>query len=314
MKTIELSGQQGRIDKVLTDILQDSRSTIQKLIQDGLVMVDGQVVKSNFKVQGSEVIHIKKANQTSEEELQLIAQDIPLDIVYEDEDILVINKAKGMVVHPSKGHPDGTLMNAVAYYLGDKMMSDDSQSLRPGLVHRIDKDTSGLLVLAKHKRAHETLAKQLTDHSMLRIYEAIVFGHFKAPHGTIDIPLRRQDHNRLKYGGHKEGKPAITHFRVLAESNENISLVECHLETGRTHQIRAHMEHIGHPIVGDPLYQTGRQASVPEYFHNNEGQLLHAKKLTLKHPRNGDLMTFEAPFPKSFTDVSKKLFKSESID
>lgn len=308
MREIQLEGQQGRIDKVLSEILQDSRSTIQKYIQEELVKVNGNVVKANYKVLGHEHITFLERESKTEETIELIGQDIPLDIIYEDKELLIVNKAKGMVVHPSKGHYKDTLMNALVYYLGSSFAKQETYSVRPGLVHRIDKDTTGLIAIAKNKVAHDRLSEQLQDHSMSRIYEAIVFGTFKAPHGTIDIPLRRQENNRLKYGGHKDGKAAITHFHVLAESSEKMSLVECHLETGRTHQIRAHMEHIGHPIVGDPLYQEGRHASIPELYHNNEGQYLHAKKLTLRHPLNAEMMTFEAPLPEDFNNMKNIYF------
>lgn len=311
MNEFQLNGQKGRLDKILVDVLGESRSLIQKYIQNDLVKVDGQLVKANYKVQGQEKIIIQELPVKNEMDYDLTPQKIPLNIIYEDDDLLVVNKEQGMVVHPSKGHPNGTLMNALVYYLGPTFANQENNSVRPGLVHRIDKDTTGLIVIAKNKEAHEHLSQQLQDHSMLRIYEAVVFGIFKAPQGTIDIPLRRQDHNRLKYGGHKDGKEAVTHFRVLGESGENLSLVECHLETGRTHQIRAHVEHIGHPIVGDPLYQEGRHASIPELYHNNEGQYLHAKKLTLRHPLNGEMMTFEAPFPKTFLKAKLTYF-SES--
>lgn len=307
-RIIKLQGEAGRIDKILPEYFPEmSRSTIQKAIQNDLILVDGQIVKANYKVKGFEEITCLPIEEKIEETLPLpIGQKIPLSIIYEDDDIIVINKQKGLVVHPSKGHPDQTLVNGLIYYFGNNLSTMNNAHIRPGIVHRIDKDTTGLLVVAKNNQSHEHLSKQLEVHSMYRQYIALVHGNFNEPNGTINIPLARNPKNRLKYTGQEEGKEAITHFEVL-ENFEEISLIQCRLETGRTHQIRAHLEFIGHPIVGDPVYRQGIHQYHHPLTHLDDGQLLHAKSLTFIHPKTHENLKFEAIIPSSFQSVIDEL-------
>ena len=228
-----------------------------------------------------------------------------LNIVYEDDDILVINKPAGLVVHPSKGHLQGTLVNGLLHYLNGNL-SCGSDLYRPGIVHRIDKDTSGLLVVAKHNAAHQALADQLVNHDMRRSYMALVHGHVKAPQGTIEAPLQRDPANRLRWTVAKDGKYALTRFQVL-ESYENATLLDLELETGRTHQIRVHLEFIGHPLVGDPVYRKGLDHVKGSLVHDMSGQLLHAYALKLQHPRTGEWLEFKAPLPGHFEQVLSQL-------
>jgi 23S rRNA pseudouridine1911/1915/1917 synthase len=229
--------------------------------------------------------------------LDLVAEDIPLDIVYQDEDVAVINKPQGMVVHPSAGHPNGTLVNALLYHLKD--LSSINDVVRPGIVHRIDKDTSGLLMVAKNDAAHEFLAKQLKDKTSLRKYIALVHGNIAHEKGTINAPIGRSKTNRKMQAVIEEGKPAVTHFTVL-ERFGDFTLVELQLETGRTHQIRVHMQYIGFPVAGDPIYG-------PKKTLKGNGQFLHAKLLGFTHPRTNQQMVFEAPLPEIFEKNLKKL-------
>ncbi|MDR2834197.1 MAG: RluA family pseudouridine synthase, partial [Streptococcaceae bacterium] len=229
--------------------------------------------------------------------LELIAQDIPLEIIYEDQDVAVINKAQGMVVHPSAGHLDGTLVNAIMYHIKD--LSSINDVIRPGIVHRIDKDTSGLLMIAKNDFAHESLAAQLKDHSSTRKYIALVHGVIPHDKGKIDAPIGRSKADRKKQAVIEDGKVAVTHFSVL-ERFDNYTLLELELETGRTHQIRVHMAYIGYPLAGDPLYG-------PKKTLEGKGQFLHAQVLGFKHPRTGKEMLFEVPIPKLFEDTLNTL-------
>ena len=228
-----------------------------------------------------------------------------LDIIYEDEDILVINKPAGLVVHPSKGHLKGTLVNGLLHYLNGNL-STGSDFYRPGIVHRIDKDTSGLLVVAKHNAAHQALAEQLLNHDMRRSYMALVHGQVKAPQGTIEAPLQRDPANRLRWTVAKEGKYALTRFKVM-ENFENATLLDLELETGRTHQIRVHLEFIGHPLVGDPVYRKGLDHIKGSLVHDMSGQLLHAYALKLQHPRSGEWLEFKAPLSRRFEEVLDQL-------
>lgn len=281
-----------RLDKVLTAELGISRSTVQSWLKTDLVKVNGEFVKSNYKAQnGDEVTILKK----EEEVVTIQPENIPLDIVYEDDVLIVVNKPSGMVVHPSKGHYSGTLVNALLYHSNSLSDSTSEEIYRPGLVHRIDKDTSGLLVIAKNNDVHQKLAQQISENKMNREYIAIVDGHFAHETGVIDAPLSRHQTNRLKRVVEKGGKSAITHFEVL-DSFSDYSLVSCRLETGRTHQIRAHMEFIKHPIVNDPLYHPkGKKAS--EF-----GQYLHARTLCFTHPVIGEALNFQVEPPKEFDD------------
>lgn len=232
------------------------------------------------------------------EPLNAIPQNIPLDIVYEDNDVLVVNKPQGMVVHPAAGHPDGTLVNAILYHTNIQ----SSDKIRPGIVHRIDKDTSGLLMVAKNQLAQESLSKQLKEKSNLREYLAIVHGNFAEKTGTIDAPIARDPKNRKRQAVVEDGKHAVTHFEVV-ENLPGYALLKCRLETGRTHQIRVHMKYIGHPVAGDPLYG-------PRKTLSGNGQFLHAAKLGFKHPRSGKWLEFESQPPKIFQETLQQLRKN----
>lgn len=281
-----------RLDKVLTAELGISRSTVQGWLKSDLVKVNGEFVKSNYKAQNGDLVTILKKE---EEVVTIQPENIPLDIVYEDDVLIVVNKPSGMVVHPSKGHYSGTLVNALLYHSNCLSDSTSEEIYRPGLVHRIDKDTSGLLVIAKNNDVHQKLAQQIAENKMNREYIAIVDGHFAHETGVIDAPLSRHQTNRLKRVVEKGGKHAVTHFEVL-DSFADYSLVSCRLETGRTHQIRAHMEFIKHPIVNDPLYHPkGKKAT--EF-----GQYLHARTLSFTHPISGEALNFQVDPPKEFED------------
>ena len=288
----------GRIDKVLTGLFNDySRSQIQLWLKDGAVSVNGQVVKANYKVKKNNEIVIAVPEP---ETLSIEAEDIPLEIVYEDEAVAVVNKPQGMVVHPSAGHPNGTMVNALMYHVKD--LSSINGVIRPGIVHRIDKDTSGLLMVAKNDLAHESLAKQLKDKTSLRKYVALVHGVIPHEKGTINAPIGRSKVNRKMQAVREDGKPAVTHFNVLERFND-FTLVELTLETGRTHQIRVHMKYIGYPLAGDPVYG-------PSKTLKGNGQFLHAKLLGFTHPITGQKMVFEAPLPTIFEKTLEKLRKS----
>ncbi|WP_049555436.1 MULTISPECIES: RluA family pseudouridine synthase [unclassified Granulicatella] len=281
-----------RLDKVLTGELGLSRTTIQSWLKAGLISVNGEVVKSNYKAHSGDEVTIL---QKEEETITIQPENIPLDIVFEDDSLIVVNKPSGMVVHPSKGHYSGTLVNALLYHSNSLSDSTSEEIYRPGLVHRIDKDTSGLLVIAKNNDVHQKLAEQIAENKMSREYIAIVDGHFAHETGVVDAPLSRHQTNRLKRVVEKGGKNAITHFEVL-DSFSNYSLVSCRLETGRTHQIRAHMEFIKHPIVNDPLYHPkGKKAT--EF-----GQFLHARTLSFTHPLTGETLNFQVEPPKEFAE------------
>lgn len=291
----------GRIDKVLGHFLSDvSRSQLQKWIEDGHVTVNGQVVKTKYKLKAGDVVKIiPEAPQT----IDLEPEDIPLDIVYEDDDVIVVNKPAGMVVHPAPGHPGHTLVNALLYH---SPLSTINGEFRPGIVHRIDKDTSGLLMVAKNDLAHRSLAAQLKAKTNQREYVALVHGVIKEDQGTIDAPLGRSKKDRKKQAVVMDGRHAVTHFEVL-KRYRHYTLVKCRLETGRTHQIRVHMAYIGHPLAGDPLYGPRKTLAGP-------GQYLHAGLLGFKHPRTGQEMTFTAPLPEYFTKMLEHLDKTDRRD
>ena len=281
-----------RLDKVLTGELGLSRTTIQSWLKAGLISVNGEVVKSNYKAQSGDEVTIL---QKEEDVITIQPENIPLDIVFEDDSLIVVNKPSGMVVHPSKGHYSGTLVNALLYHSNSLSDSTSEEIYRPGLVHRIDKDTSGLLVIAKNNDVHQKLAEQIAENKMNREYIAIVDGNFAHETGVVEAPLSRHQTNRLKRVVEKGGKNAITHFEVL-DSFSDYSLVSCRLETGRTHQIRAHMEFIKHPIVNDPLYHPkGKNAT--EF-----GQFLHARTLSFTHPLTGETLNFQVEPPKEFAE------------
>lgn len=285
----------GRLDKVLTELLPSiTRSHIQQWIKEGNVTVNGENLKANYKVQPNDEIVIIEPELVS---LEVLAEDIPIEIVYQDEDVVVVNKAQGMVVHPSAGHQTGTLVNALMYHIKD--LSGINGTIRPGIVHRIDKDTSGLLMVAKNDSAHEKLAAQLKDKTSLREYIALVHGVIPHEKGTIDAPLGRSKVDRKKQDIIDGGREAITHFTVL-ERFKDFTLVSLKLETGRTHQIRVHMKYIGYPLAGDPIYG-------PRKTLEGKGQFLHAQTLGFKHPTTGEFVTFEAPLPQLFEDTLTKL-------
>lgn len=298
MSDYVITDQTGRIDKVLTTLEPEiTRSQLKNLINDGHVTVNGQPVKPKYKVQAGDKISLVKPEPQS---LELTPENIPLDIVYEDDDVIVVNKPQGMVVHPAPGHPDHTLVNALLYH---SPLSTINGTFRPGIVHRIDKDTSGLLMVAKNDLAHQSLAEQLRNKTNKREYLALVYGQIKEDEGTIDAPLGRNPQDRKKQAVVKGGRHAVTHFKVI-KRYDNFTLVKCILETGRTHQIRVHMKYIGHPLVGDPLYG-------PRKVIGKNGQFLHAALLGFKHPRTGEEMVFEAPLPENFQKMLDKLDKQQ---
>lgn len=287
-----------RIDALLSRNLDGfSRSQIQKLLEQGTVTLDGKALKKNFRCTAGESYDILLPDTA---ELPLEPQDIPLDIVYEDDDLIVVNKQRGLVVHPAPGHPDGTLVNALLYHCGDSLSGIGGQH-RPGIVHRIDKDTSGLIIVAKNDFAHQGLSAQLSDHSLCREYEAIVRGNFKTDGGTVDRPIGRHPVDRKRMAvTDRNSKPAVTHWQLLA-SYHGYSHILCRLETGRTHQIRVHMASIGHPLLGDFTY------GAPSPDKGLEGQCLHARRLRFVHPRSGEEMELETPLPDYFTAVLTRL-------
>ena len=294
--TIEKGGE--RIDKYLSEQLEDmTRSHNQKLIKEYMVRVNGMAVKSNFKLSASDQIEVEIPEL---KEPDILPENIPLDILYEDQDILVVNKPKGMVVHPAPGHYTGTLVNAIMYHCKDNL-SGINGVMRPGIVHRIDMDTTGSLLICKNDRAHQALAEQLKEHSITRKYHAIVHGRLKEDEGTIDKPIGRHPIDRKKMSVHcTNGREAITHYRVLKRFQQ-FTYIECQLETGRTHQIRVHMSSIGHPILGDQVYGP---AKCP---YKLQGQTLHAKVLGITHPTTGEYMEFDAPLPDYFQGLLEKM-------
>ena len=287
-----------RLDKALVAFMTDrSRSYVAKLIDDGHCMVNGKTAKSSLKVSTGDVIEVEIPE---DKPLDVLSEDIPLNIIFEDEDILIIDKPQGMVVHPSNGHWEHTLVNAIMHHCKD--LSGINGVIRPGIVHRIDKDTSGLICVAKNDAAHNFLAEQLKSHSMSRTYVALVRGVIKENHGTINMPIGRDPHDRQKMAVTRDNsKDAITNFDVIKRFSNN-TLIECHLITGRTHQIRVHMAHIGYPVEGDPLY--GGRSYKKLY---SGGQLLTAVKLKLIHPRTKKEMEFETKLPSYFQDIIDNL-------
>lgn len=286
-----------RIDKLLTELNPDrSRSAIQTWIVEDYVTVNGETVKANYKCQTDDEIKWKIPEVKP---LEIKAENIPLDIIYEDRDLLVVNKPKGMVVHPSLGHGSGTLVNALLHHCED--LSGINGVERPGIVHRIDKDTSGLLMVAKNDKAHQHLSKQLAEREVERKYVALVHGEIPHEKGLIDAPIARDPNNRQRMAIVDDGKAAITHFRVL-KRYPDYSYVECELETGRTHQIRVHLNYINYPLVGDPLYG-------PRKTLDLNGQALHAKKLGFIHPQTEEWMEFESELPTYLSDTLKTIEK-----
>ncbi len=290
-----------RIDAFVSEKMEElTRSAAQRLLEDGKVQLQGQPLKKNYRLTGNEeiLVLLPEAKATD-----IIAQNLPLDIVYEDADIIVVNKARGMVVHPAAGNWDGTLVNALMYHCGERLSGINGE-IRPGIVHRIDKDTSGLLVVAKNDHAHQVLAAQIKTHDVLREYEAIVYGTIQETEGTINRPIGRHKTNRKMMAIMSDGRSAITHFKVV-ERYAGYTYMVFRLETGRTHQIRVHMASIGHPIIGDPVYGVKK-----DKFSTIGGQCLHARKLMLKHPTSGEEMVFCAPRPLYFETILSKMRNS----
>lgn len=291
-----------RIDKFLSEQLPDqSRSYLQKLLKEGNVTVNEKPVKANYKVQLSDTVRLELPEP---ENPDILPEDIPLDILYEDEDVLIINKPKGMVVHPSVGHYTHTVVNAVMFHCKDHL-SGINGVMRPGIVHRIDMDTTGAIVICKNDMAHQSLADQLKEHSITRKYRALVHGNLKEDEGMVEGPIGRHPTDRKKMAiNHKNGKPAVTHYKVL-ERFGSYTFIECQLETGRTHQIRVHMASIGHPLLGDELYGNPKNLAMKGL----QGQTLHAMVIGFVHPTTHEYMEFEAPLPEYFQNLLQKLPK-----
>ena len=290
-----------RIDRYLAQQMPDqSRSFLQKLIREEQITVNGRPVKANYRLQPEDQVLVIVPDPQLPD---ILPENIPLDILYEDSDVLVINKPKGMVVHPAAGHYTNTVVNAVMYHCQGNL-SGINGVMRPGIVHRIDMDTTGAIVICKNDQAHQSLAQQLKEHSITRSYRAIVWNNLKEDEGTVDRPIGRHPVDRKKMAvNEKNGKPAVTHYRVL-ERFGRFTYIECRLETGRTHQIRVHMASIGHPLLGDEVYgPSGKQP------FRLQGQCLHAMTLGFRHPSTGEYVEFEAPLPEYFTQLLKNFRK-----
>ena len=298
--TAEESGE--RVDALLARHLEGfSRSAVQRLIEGGAVLLGGKAVKKNTLSAAGDRFFVTLPELA---DIPLVPQDIPLDVVYEDGDVIVVNKPRGLVVHPAPGHPDGTLVNALLYHCGDTLSGIGGEK-RPGIVHRIDKDTSGLIIAAKNDAAHLALSAQLSDHSLCREYEAVVRGRLREDSGTIDAPIGRHPTDRKRMAvTQKASRSAVTHWEVIARYG-GYTHVRCRLETGRTHQIRVHMAYIGHPLLGDFTY------GAPSPDKGLEAQCLHARRLRFVHPTSGELVELETPLPDYFQEVLKRLGNPE---
>lgn len=285
-----------RIDKVLSTLNAEwSRSLVATWVKEGVVLVNDAIVKVNYKVKEGDEINVDVPEVA---ELDIVAENLNLEIIYEDEDVLVVNKPRGMVVHPAPGHASGTLVNGLMYQCKD--LSGINGVLRPGIVHRIDKDTTGLLMVAKNDVAHVSLVNQLVNKTVTRKYTALVHGHIPHDKGTIDAPIGRDTKDRQKQAVVDSGKNAVTHFQVIERFGGEFTLVECRLETGRTHQIRVHMNYIGYPLAGDPKYG-------PKKTIDFNGQVLHAGVIGFDHPVTGEYLEFEAPLPQDFVELLENL-------
>ena len=302
MESLKLTADRAgeRADAFLARCVPDlTRSAAQRLLEEGAVTLGGRPVKKNYKTAPGDVL---EAVLPDLEPVAILPQNIPLDVVYEDGDVIVVNKPVGLVVHPAPGHPDGTLVNALLYHCGNTLSGINGE-LRPGIVHRIDRDTSGLIIAAKNDRAHLALAAQLQDHSLARVYEAVAVGNLREDAGTVDAPIGRHPVNRKKMAiDHRNGRPAVTHWSVLGRY-PGYTHVECRLETGRTHQIRVHLASIGHPLLGDVVYGSKKP------WPGLAGQCLHARKLRFVHPTTGKLVELECPLPDWFEKVLKQIDK-----
>ena len=291
-----------RADQLLSRQIEGlTRSTAQRLLEQGRVSCRGAVLKKNGRPEAGDELTVELPEP---EPADVLPQDIPLDVVYEDADVIVVNKPVGLVVHPAPGHPDGTLVNALLYHCGDSLSGINGE-LRPGIVHRIDRDTSGLIIAAKNDAAHLSLAAQLEDHTLSRVYECLVQGNLREDEGTIDAPIGRSPKDRKKMAVVAGGRRAVTHYRVLGRYS-GCTHAQCRLETGRTHQIRVHMAYTGHPLLGDTVYG-GRAVK------GLAGQCLHARRLTFVHPRTGVPITVECPLPDWFTAVLNKLERGQTL-
>ena len=286
-----------RIDKAI-GLIEDtlSRVAIQRLLDEGNILVNGKITKASYKTKIGDEITIQKETP---KKVDIIAQDIPIEILYEDEDIIVVNKPKGIVVHPANGNPDGTLVNAIMNLCGNSL-SGIGGEIRPGIIHRLDKDTSGVLIVAKNDIAHINISNQIKNRQTKKIYIALVRGVIKENEATIDMPIGRSKKDRKKMAVTKDGKEAITHFKVL-KRYENFTLLEIKIDTGRTHQIRVHLAEIGYPIVGDYIYSNGKNP------FNVEGQMLHARQIEFVHPTTGKEMKIEAPIPEYFQRILNEM-------
>lgn len=295
---VEEQWNQVRIDKYLSEMLPDySRSYIQKLIKEQQVFVQDKIVKANYKVSKGEIVSFEEPEL---QEPDILAENIPLDILYEDADLLIVNKPKGMVVHPSAGHYTGTLVNALMYYCKEEL-SGINGVMRPGIVHRIDMDTTGSLIVCKNDFTHNDIAAQLKEHSINRVYHAIVHGVIKEDEGTVNAPIGRHPIDRKKMSiNEKNGKEAVTHYKVIKRF-KNFTYIQCKLETGRTHQIRVHMASLHHPLLGDAVYGP---AKCP---YKLQGQTLHAKTIGIVHPRTKEYIEVDAPLPEYFSSLLEKL-------
>ena len=297
MEKIVVNEENVRLDTYLVKTEKDiSRTMIQKLIEEGAVLVNGAKKKISYKVQVGDNIEL---DIPEPQEVDLKPENIPLDIVYEDNDIIVVNKPKGLVVHPANGNPDGTLVNAIMAICKDSLSGIGGQ-IRPGIVHRLDKDTSGLLIIAKNDKAHIKMSEQIKNREVKKIYIALVRGVVSEEEATINMPIGRSTKDRKKMAVRKDGKEAVTHFKVLKRYS-NYTLLKVKIDTGRTHQIRVHLAEIGHPVVGDMVYSNGKNE------FGVEGQMLHAKSLDFKHPITGKPMHLEAELPAYFKEVLEKL-------
>ena len=301
MKTfiVEKEYEGNRIDSYLAKKDEDlSRVTIQRLIREEKILVNGKKVKASYKVQENDMVILE---EEAPKEIELKAQDIPVEILYEDSDIIVVNKPKGLVVHPGNGNPDGTLVNSLMNICKDSL-SGIGGEIRPGIVHRLDKDTSGVIVVAKNDKAHINLSEQIKNHEVEKTYIALVRGIVKENEATINMPIGRNKNDRKKMAVKKDGKIAITNFKVLERfPKDNCTLLEVKIETGRTHQIRVHLSHIGYPVIGDTTYSNGKNK------WGVTGQCLHAKRLKFKHPTTGKEMTIEAELPDYFKEILRQL-------